>query len=96
MHCGNLTKDFVPVGKEEQAEVKTDVNAQKVAEICGIDPEWMCTYFCKPKLRVGGEWVSKGQTCAGAAAGVSGKYDRLNDQNVKENLTKFYPKISDK
>jgi len=31
MHMGNLTKDFVPVGKEEQAEVKDDVNARKVA-----------------------------------------------------------------
>merc|ERR1712223_1435845 len=32
----------------------------------------MITYFCKPKLRVGGEWVSKGQTCTGASSGVSG------------------------
>jgi myosin heavy chain 6/7 len=72
MHMGNLAKDFVPIGKEEQAEVKDDTNARTVAAIAGIDPEWMVTYFCKPKLRVGGEWVSKGQTCAGAAASVSG------------------------
>merc|ERR1711963_1261367 len=72
MHMGNLTKDFVPVGKEEQAEVKDDTNAQKVATICGIDKEWMITYFCKPKLKVGTEWVSKGQTCTGAASSVSG------------------------
>merc|ERR1719462_535574 len=31
MHMGNMTKDFVPVGKEEQAEIKDDTNAQKVA-----------------------------------------------------------------
>merc|ERR1712066_631656 len=72
MHMGNLTKDFVPVGKEEQAEVKDETNADKVAEICGIDREWMITYFCKPKLKVGTEWVSKGQTCDGAASSVSG------------------------
>ena len=30
------------------------------------------TYFCKPKLKVGTEWVSKGQTCTGAASSVSG------------------------
>merc|ERR1712193_542068 len=42
------------------------------AEICGIDKEWMITYFCKPKLKVGTEWVSKGQTCTGAASSVSG------------------------
>merc|ERR1712002_956340 len=39
MHMGNLTKDFIPVGKEEQADVKDDSNARKVAEICGIDNE---------------------------------------------------------
>merc|ERR1712012_1487063 len=72
MHMGNFTKDFVPVGKEEQAEVKDETNAEKVANICGIDKEWMITYFCKPKLKVGTEWVSKGQTCDGAASSVGG------------------------
>merc|ERR1712165_487226 len=72
MHMGNMTKDFVPVGKEEQAEIKDDTNAQKVAGLCGIDCEWMVNYFCKPKLKVGTEWVSKGQTCSGAASSVGG------------------------
>merc|ERR1719357_1077975 len=72
MHMGNLPKDFVPVGKEEQAEIKDDTNAVKVADICGIDAEWMITYFCKPKLKVGTEWVSKGQSCAGAGSSVAG------------------------
>ena len=81
MHMGNFSKDFVPVGKEEQAEVKDETNADKVAAVCGIDKEWMVTYFCKPKLKVGTEWVSKGQTCDGAASSVSGigrsVYERL-------------------
>jgi myosin heavy chain 6/7 len=72
MHMGNLTKDFVPVGKEEQAEVKNETTAEKIAEICGIDVQWMITYFCKPKLKVGTEWVSKGQTCDGASSSVGG------------------------
>merc|ERR1719385_622519 len=72
MHMGNLTKDFVPVGKEEQAEIKDDTNAVKVADICGIDAEWMITYFCKPKLKAGTEWVSKGQSCSGAGSSVAG------------------------
>merc|ERR1719480_239791 len=72
MHMGNMTKDFVPVGKEEQAEIKDDVNAQKVAGLLGIDAEWMITYFCKPKLKVGTEWVSKGSTCQNAANSVAG------------------------
>merc|ERR1719382_1002888 len=32
----------------------------------------MITYFCKPKLKVGTEWVSKGQTCDGASSSVGG------------------------
>merc|ERR1711884_637581 len=72
MHMGNMTKDFVPVGKEEQAEIKDEANAQKVAQLAGIDCEWMITYFCKPKLKVGTEWASKGQSCSGAASSVAG------------------------
>merc|ERR1712223_1975232 len=72
MHMGNMTKDFVPVGKEEQAEIKDETNANKVATLLGIDCEWMITYFCKPKLKVGTEWVSKGSTCQNAANSVSG------------------------
>merc|ERR1719150_1536632 len=60
MHMGNMTKDFVPVGKEEQAEIKDEANCVKVAELLGIDCEWMICYFCKPKLKVGTEWVKKG------------------------------------
>merc|ERR1711963_1338782 len=72
MHMGNMTKDFVPVGKEEQAEIKDDTNSQKVAELLAIDCEWMITYFCKPKLKVGTEWVSKGSTCKNASNSVAG------------------------
>merc|ERR1719270_2854762 len=84
MHMGNFTKDFVPVGKEEQAEVKDETNAEKLADICGIDKEWMITYFCKPKLKVGTEWVSKGQTCSMAASSVSGI-----GRKIYENLFRF-------
>merc|ERR1719284_281738 len=72
MHMGNMTKDFVPVGKEEQAEIKDPANCEKVAELLGIDCEWMITYFCKPKLKVGTEWVQKGSTCTSAANSVAG------------------------
>merc|ERR1712179_526452 len=72
MHMGNMTKDFVPVGKEEQAEIKDETNSLKVAQLAGIDAEWMITYFCKPKLKVGAEWVQKGSTCQNAANSVAG------------------------
>ena len=35
MHMGNMTKDFVPVGKEEQAEIKNEDNSVKVATLLG-------------------------------------------------------------
>jgi len=96
MHMGNMTKDFVPVGKEEQAEIKDDKNAQIVASLCGIDCEWMINYFCKPKLKVGTEWVSKGQSCSGAASSVGGigrKVYELVFRFITEkcNLTLFDP-----
>ena len=62
-------QDFVPVGQDMQAELKDKTNAEKVVdnflilvfdssllkvgELLGIDTEWMCQYFCKPKLKVG-------------------------------------------
>ena len=92
MHMGNMTKDFVPVGKEEQAEIKNEDNSIKVATLLGktfflktsphsnsfcniwtgIDAEWMINYFCKPKLKVGTEWVNKGSTCQNASNSVAG------------------------
>merc|ERR1719347_1030831 len=72
MHMGNMTKDFIPVGKDEQAEIKDPTNSEKVATLAGIDCEWMITYFCKPKLKVGTEWVQKGSTCTNAANSVAG------------------------
>ena len=33
--------------------IKDPANCEKVAELLGIDCEWMITYFCKPKLKVG-------------------------------------------
>merc|ERR1719317_914503 len=68
---GKLTVPSID-GKEEQAEVKDPTNAEKVAELLGIDCEWMITYFCKPKLKVGTEWVQKGSTCTAAANSVAG------------------------
>merc|ERR1719158_2631223 len=83
MHMGNMTKDFVPVGKEEQAEIKDDSNAVKVAELLGIDSEWMINYFCKPKLKVGTEWVSKGSTCSHAANSVAGIARALYERSFR-------------
>merc|ERR1712042_100532 len=57
---------------DEAYDILGFTNDKKVADICGIDAEWMITYFCKPKLKVGTEWVSKGQTCSMAGNSVAG------------------------
>jgi myosin heavy chain 6/7 len=95
MHMGNMTKDFVPVGKEEQAEIKDDTNAQKVATLLGIDCEWMITYFCKPKLKVGTEWVQKGSTCAGSASSVSGIARAIYERSFRITVDKCNETLCD-
>merc|ERR1712223_830535 len=95
MHMGNMTKDFVPVGKEEQAEIKDDTNAQKVAELLGIDAEWMLTYFCKPKLKVGTEWVSKGSSCTAAGNSVSGIARALYERTFRIVVDKYNETLID-
>merc|ERR1711922_89704 len=96
MHMGNMTKDFVPVGKEEQAEIKDDKNAVKVAALMGIDCEWMITYFCKPKLKVGTEWVQKGSTCTQASSSVAGIARAIYERTFRIVVEKCNESLSDK
>ena len=96
MHMGNMTKDFVPVGKDEQAEVKDDTNAQKVATLLGIDCEWMLTYFCKPKLKVGTEWVQKGSTCNAASNSVAGIARAIYERTFRIVVEKCNESLLDK
>merc|ERR1711963_982132 len=71
---GEMTKTFIGIGKEEQADIKPEdaKHANNIAKLLGIDCEWMINYFCKPKLKVGVEWVTKGQTVSQASNSVSG------------------------
>ena len=45
MHMGNMTKDFVPVGKEEQAEIKDESNAEKVKSLTKRSFGYPATHF---------------------------------------------------
>ena len=53
----------------------------KAAAAFGVDPKALFKAFCKPRIKVGTEWVTKGQTveqATGAVGGVArGIYDRL-------------------
>ena len=48
MHMGEMTKSFIGIGKEAQADIKPEdsKHAQNVAALLGIDCEWMINYFC--------------------------------------------------
>merc|ERR550534_2684389 len=73
--------EFVQKGRDDQAE-PGDLNfPSKVAACFGVDTNAYLKAFCKPKIKVGAEWVTKGQTCAQATSGVGGiaraSFDRL-------------------
>merc|ERR1711971_1099916 len=73
--------EFVQKGRDDQAE-PGDLNfPTKVAVCFGVDTNVYLKAFCKPKIKVGAEWITKGQTCAQATSGVGGiaraSFDRL-------------------
>merc|ERR1719330_719527 len=73
--------EFVQKGRDDQAE-PGDLNyPTKVAACFGVDPNHFLKAFCKPKIKVGAEWVTKGQTCDQATSGIGGiaraSFDRL-------------------
>merc|ERR1719384_707809 len=79
MTCGGVI--FIQKGRDDQAEPGELDFPKKIAELYGVDHHAMLKAFCKPKIKVGTEWVTKGQTCAqaeGAVGGIArGVFDRL-------------------
>ena len=73
MTCGGI--EFKTKGRDDQAEceqVGPDTFPGKVAALMGVDPFHMIKAFCKPRIKVGTEWVTKGQTCVQATNAVGG------------------------
>ena len=72
---------FKQKGRDEQCEPDAPEVSSKVATLCGIDQEAMMKAFCKPKIKVGTEWVTKGQNIGqstNAVGGIArGIYSRL-------------------
>merc|ERR1719288_38436 len=79
MACGQV--EFKQKGRDDQAELDDMGFPNKIAELFGTNPLELFKAFCKPKIKVGTEWVTKGQTCAQATNGVGGIagacFDRL-------------------
>merc|ERR1712168_1663213 len=79
MHCGNMK--FKQKGREDQAEPDGTEAAGLIAQLSGVDPDWMLINYCKPKIKVGAELLVKGQTVEKATDSVramaKGMFDRL-------------------
>merc|ERR1711988_459636 len=98
MACGQV--EFKQKGRDDQAELDDMGFPNKIAELFGTNPLELFKAFCKPKIKVGTEWVTKGQTCAQATNGVGGIaracFDRLfkwliekcNDTLIDPNMKK--------
>ena len=64
MTCGGI--EFKTKGRDDQAECEAigpDTFPGKVAGALQIDAFQMIKAYCKPRIKVGTEWVVKGQTC---------------------------------
>jgi len=72
---------FKQKGRDDQAETDDMTYPNKMAELMGVEVNELFKAFCKPKIKVGTEWVTKGQTCDQATNGVGGiaraTFDRL-------------------
>jgi len=63
---------FKQKGREEQCEPDKPELSSKVGELCGVDPQAMMNAFVKPRIKVGTEWVTKGQNIEQAMNAVGG------------------------
>merc|ERR1712242_190730 len=72
---------FVQKGRDDQAEPGDLAYPTKVATLFGCDTNELLKAFCKPKIKVGTEWVTKQTSCDAAQNGVGGiaraSFDRL-------------------
>merc|ERR1712123_462036 len=82
MTCGGI--QYIQKGRDEQAELSEcgpDTFPGKVASAFGVDAAAMVKAFCKPRIKVGTEWVTKGQNieqATGATGGIArAVYDRV-------------------
>ena len=80
MHLGEMT--FKQKGREESCEMDDPIPGQNVSALCEIE-NWQLFYgnFIRPKIKVGTEWVYKGQkadNCLNSVAALTrSMYNRL-------------------
>uniref|UniRef100_H2YYW5 Myosin motor domain-containing protein n=1 Tax=Ciona savignyi TaxID=51511 RepID=H2YYW5_CIOSA len=82
MHQQNMK--FKNKQREEQAEPDGTEDADKVAYLFGLNSADFIKYLCHPRVKVGNEYVTKGQSCNQASFALSkGLFGRHFDWLVK-------------
>ena len=59
MHMGEMK--FKQKGREEQAEADGTAEGERVAKLLGLTHDDLYKNFLKPRIKVGNEFVTKGQ-----------------------------------
>jgi len=78
--------EFKTKGRDDQAECEAtgpDTFPGKAAALMGVDANAMIKAFCKPRIKVGTEWVTKGQSCEQAFGAVGGIARSIFDRVFK-------------
>ena len=78
--------EFKTKGRDDQAEceyIGIDTFPGKCAAMLGVDAHQMIKMFCKPRIKVGTEWVTKGQTCEQATNAIGGIARSIFDRVFK-------------
>merc|ERR1711981_631554 len=87
---------FEQKGRDDQAEMGNMDFPNKVAELYGVNALEVLKAFCKPKIKVGTEWVTKGQTLEQATNGVGGIARATFDRVFKWLIIKCNDTLIDK
>merc|ERR1711997_845264 len=87
---------FEQKGRDDQAEMGNMDFPNKVAELYGVNALELFKSFCKPKIKVGTEWVTKGQTLEQATNGVGGIARAIFDRIFKWLIIKCNDTLIDK
>merc|ERR1711881_725398 len=84
MTCGGIV--YETKGRDDQAEIADmgiDSFPGKAAAGFAVDPKALFKAFCKPRIKVGTEWVTKGQTCEQATMSTGGIARAIFDRIFK-------------
>ena len=70
MHLGEM-KFKKKSSKDDQAEADEEKSGKNIAQLLGLEADNLYENFVRPKIKVGAEWVTKGQNVGQASNSVS-------------------------